>query len=118
MMTVKRVSAVPSPDGRRVAFVVAEAVMEGEKSEWLSHVHVARRRLREPPADARREVGDLAGGRPTAAWLGLHQHRGAASPTSGASTSDGGEAEQVTDEKGGVTCLRLVTRRRSRSRSS
>ena len=40
---VKRVSTVRvSPDGRRVAFVVGTAVMEGEKSEWLSHVHLAR----------------------------------------------------------------------------
>src|ERR1051325_9683044 len=39
---VKRVSSVrPSPDGKRVAFVVATAVMEGEKSEWLSQVWVA-----------------------------------------------------------------------------
>ena len=41
-MTVKRVSnVIPSPDGTKIVFVVAEAVMEGEKSEWLSHVHVA-----------------------------------------------------------------------------
>ena len=33
-----RVSSVRvSPDGKRVAFVVGQAVMEGEKSEWLSH---------------------------------------------------------------------------------
>src|SRR5262249_52436886 len=39
---VKRVAAVrPSPDGKRVAFVVGSAVMEGEKSEWLSQLWVA-----------------------------------------------------------------------------
>ena len=41
ILEVKRVGpVVPSPDGLRAAFVVSEAVMEGEKSEWLSHVHV------------------------------------------------------------------------------
>ena len=39
---MKRVSPVASsPDGRRVAFVVATAAMEGEKSEWVSQIHVA-----------------------------------------------------------------------------
>ena len=42
MMTVQSVGAVqPSPDGKRVAYVVGEAVMDGEKSEMLSQIHVA-----------------------------------------------------------------------------
>lgn len=42
MMKVKRVGpVVPSPDGTRAAFVVSEAVAEGEKSEFLSQIHVA-----------------------------------------------------------------------------
>ena len=42
LLEVKRISdVVPSPDATRVAFVASEAVMEGDKSEWLSHVHVA-----------------------------------------------------------------------------
>ena len=42
-LRVRRVQAVqPSPDGTRVAYVVGTAVTEGEKSEWLSHVHVAK----------------------------------------------------------------------------
>ena len=41
LLKVKRVGpVVPSPDGNRTAFVVSEAVMDGEKSEWLSHIHV------------------------------------------------------------------------------
>ena len=40
---IKRVSTViPSPDGRAVAFVVADAVMLGEKSEWNGQIHVAK----------------------------------------------------------------------------
>jgi dipeptidyl aminopeptidase/acylaminoacyl peptidase len=39
---VKRVGTVRvSPDGSRAAFVVGAAVMEGEKSEWVSQIHVA-----------------------------------------------------------------------------
>src|SRR5262245_65550128 len=41
-MRVKRVSHVRvSPDGKRVAFVVSQAVMDSEKSEWLSQIHLA-----------------------------------------------------------------------------
>ena len=41
-MQVKRVSHVRvSPDGKRVVFVVAQAMMEPEKSEWVSQIYVA-----------------------------------------------------------------------------
>jgi dipeptidyl aminopeptidase/acylaminoacyl peptidase len=42
MMKVQRIGAVrPSPDGRQAAFVVTEAVMTAEKSEYLNHIHLA-----------------------------------------------------------------------------
>jgi dipeptidyl aminopeptidase/acylaminoacyl peptidase len=42
MLKVKGVGSVHvSPDGRHVAFTVREAVLEGEKSEYLTHVHLA-----------------------------------------------------------------------------
>lgn len=42
LMKVKRVtSVIPSPDATCVVFVASDAMMEGEKSEWLSHIHVA-----------------------------------------------------------------------------
>ena len=42
LLKVKRVGpVVPSPDASRVAFVVSEAVTDGEKSEWLSQIHIA-----------------------------------------------------------------------------
>src|SRR5687768_11301605 len=42
MMQVKRVGSVRiSPDGRRVAFTVRQAVMEDNRSEYLTHVHLA-----------------------------------------------------------------------------
>ena len=59
-LEVKRVQSVQvSPDGIRVAYVVGSAVTEGEKSEWLSHVHVgARRRIERVRADVGRQVVD------------------------------------------------------------
>src|SRR5262245_23184696 len=42
MMQVKRVGGLQvSPDGKRVVFTVRQAVMEGEKSEYLTHIHLA-----------------------------------------------------------------------------
>ena len=42
IMKVKRVGNVRvSPDGGWVAFVVGEAVMDGEKSEWVNHIYLA-----------------------------------------------------------------------------
>jgi dipeptidyl aminopeptidase/acylaminoacyl peptidase len=41
-MKVKEVtSVVPSPDGKRVAYAVRTAVMEGEKSEYRTQIHLA-----------------------------------------------------------------------------
>lgn len=34
-------SVVPSPDGKRVAYTVRQAVLDGDKSEYLTHIHVA-----------------------------------------------------------------------------
>ena len=42
MMKVQRIAAVrPSPDGRQAAFVVTEAVMAPDKSEYVNHIHLA-----------------------------------------------------------------------------
>src|SRR6266550_8705804 len=42
MLKAKAVGEVAvSPDGKRVAFSVSAAVMDGERSEWLSQIHVA-----------------------------------------------------------------------------
>ncbi len=41
MMQVKRIgSVVVSPDGRRVAFTVRQAVMDGDVSEYRTHIHL------------------------------------------------------------------------------
>ncbi len=106
MMKVKRVSAVtPSPDGRRVAFVVAEAVMEGEKSEWLSHIHLG---AADGSGSRHLTRGDKSATSPRwspdGRWLGFLSSR------SGKANvwridPDGGEAEMITDVKVGVTAF-------------
>ena len=41
-LTVKNISNVAvSPAGQQVAFQVATAVTDGERSEWVSQIHVA-----------------------------------------------------------------------------
>src|SRR5262245_3068249 len=42
MMQVKRVGHVrPSPDGKRVVYTVTEAVMTPDRSEYVTHLHLA-----------------------------------------------------------------------------
>ena len=105
-MTVKRVSTVvPSPDGSMVTFVVSEAVMDGEKSEWLSHVHIANadgsggRQLTRGDKSA-----TLPRWSPDGRWIGFITSRSGTANVWRISVS-GGEAEQITDEKGGVTAF-------------
>jgi len=108
---VKRVTQVrPSPDGRHVAFVVATAAMEGEKSEWLSQIWVA-------DADGRSAVQLTRGDKsstapawsPDGQWIAFTSARGAdkdAKPNLWRIRIDGGEAEALTEEKGGTATPR------------
>lgn len=105
IMKVKRVGpVVPSPDGTRAAFVVSEAVIEGEKSEWLSQVHVA-------TADGSRAVQLTRGEKsatqprwsPDGHWIAFLSARGGERPQLFRIPVDGGEAEQLTSGKSGIT---------------
>jgi dipeptidyl aminopeptidase/acylaminoacyl peptidase len=103
MMKVRRVTAVtPSPDSRRVAFVVAEAVMEAEKSEWLSHIHLASadgsgsRQLTRGEKSATSPKWS-----PDGNWLGFLSSRSGKTNV-WRINPEGGEAEMLTDVKGEV----------------
>jgi dipeptidyl aminopeptidase/acylaminoacyl peptidase len=106
MMQVRRVTAVtPSPDGARVAFVVGEAVTDGEKSEWLSHVHLA-------AADGSGSRQLTRGGKsatspkwsPDGTWIGFISSRSGKANVWRISPG-GGEAEMITDVKHGVSAF-------------
>ena len=113
-LRVKRVQAVQvSPDGSRVAYVVGAAVMDGEKSEWLSHVHVAR-------ADGSGAFALTSGDKsstgpawsPDGKWIAFLSGRGPKDKDGKDPKAnvwrirvDGGEAEALTDEKGGVSAF-------------
>ncbi len=65
-LEVERVSNVMvSPDGNRVVFQVAEAAMDGERSEWLSHLHLVPVNDDELPQESRRLTeGEFNAGTP------------------------------------------------------
>ena len=91
-----------SPDGEHVAYVVREPLMEGEKSEYLSHIWVA-------AADGGRNVrftrGEHSAGSPAFSpdgqWLAFSTARSDKNQI-WVIPMAGGEARQVTDAKAGV----------------
>ena len=95
-------SAVPSPDGKRVAWTQSTAVMTGEQSEWVSQIYLAgadgagRIQLTRHEKGARSPLFS-----PDGRFLYF------SSPRSGKNNlwripADGGEAEMLTDWKGGL----------------
>ena len=106
MMGVKRVLAVvPSPDGTKVAFVVGTAAMDGEKSEWLSQVHLA---AADGAWSRQLTRGDKSATAPSwspdGKWIAFLSSRSGKANVWRISP-DGGEAEMITDEKSDVSAF-------------
>jgi dipeptidyl aminopeptidase/acylaminoacyl peptidase len=112
---VKRVSSVRvSPDGSRVAFVVAVPDVEGEKSEWVAQVHVARA---DGSSSFQLTRGEKSATSPewspdgrTIAFLSARgPEKDGKDPKAGLwrVAVDGGEAEPLTDEKSAITSFRF-----------
>ena len=91
-----------SPDGSRIAYVVREPLMEGEKSEYRSHIWVA-------DTDGSRNLqftrGESSASRaafsPDGRWLSFTTARSGSNQI-WVIPLDGGEAHQVTEAKSGV----------------
>jgi dipeptidyl aminopeptidase/acylaminoacyl peptidase len=112
LLKVKRVGpVVPSPDGLRVAFVVSQAVMEDEKSDWLSHIHVAN-------ADAsdtfQLTQGDKSATNPRwspdGRWIAFTSSRGGEKEKANLFRIrvGGGEAERLTSEKSSISTFEFA----------
>jgi dipeptidyl aminopeptidase/acylaminoacyl peptidase len=108
ILKVKRVgSVVPSPDASRVAFTVSEAVMEGEKSEWLTHIHVA---AADGSSAYQLTRGDKSATSPR--WspdgqsIAFLSQRGGDKNNVFVIRVAGGEADQITSEKASISALK------------
>jgi dipeptidyl aminopeptidase/acylaminoacyl peptidase len=104
ILQVKRVGpVVPSPDATRAAFVVAEARMDGEKSHWLSQIHVA---SADGSSGFQLTHGDKSAlspkWSPDGQWIAFLSQRGGDTSNLFRIRLAGGEAEALTDEKGGI----------------
>ncbi len=105
-MKVQRIAAVrPSPDGKRVALVVTEAVMTPEKSEYLSHLHLTTNIPGTRPSTRQITFGDKSATQPV--WSNDGKRLAFLSSRSGKNqiyvmSLDGGEGEPITDQKADI----------------
>src|SRR5579863_332405 len=104
MFKAKGVAEVSvSPEGKRVAFAVSTPMMDGEHSEWLSQIYVSTN----GSGQIQLTRGDKSATNP--AWSPDGQWIAFLTPRAGPKANlwripvAGGEAEQLTDEKGGIT---------------
>lgn len=95
--------AALSPDGKWIAYTVSEPLMEGEKSEFRTHIFLA-------SADGKSDFQFTQGDKsctnpqwsPDGAWLAFLSSRGGDKNNIWLIRLHGGEAEKLTDAKSGV----------------
>jgi dipeptidyl aminopeptidase/acylaminoacyl peptidase len=91
-----------SPDGNRIAYVIRVPVLEGEKSEYLSHIWLVGADGSDPRQFTRGEISASSPAfSPDGRWLAFSSRRGEKSQV-WAIPLDGGEAQQVTDADNGA----------------
>jgi len=105
VLKVKPVGSVRvSPDGGKVAYVVGEASIEGEKSEWVSHIHVSNTDGSDSFQLTRGEKSaSFPSWSPDGRYIAFLSSRGSEKSNIWRILVNGGEAERITDEKGGVS---------------
>ena len=104
MMQVKRIGSVQvSPDGKRVAFTVRQAVMEGDLSEYRTHIHLANIDGSDPWQFTRGEKScDDPQWSPDGEWIAFVSNR-VEKRNVWLIRPDGGEAMQITQSKSDVS---------------
>ena len=107
MMQVKRVGSVQvSPNGQRVAYTVKQAVMEGDLSEYRTHIHLANADGSQPRQLTQGEKSsDDPQWSPDGKWIAFVSSR-IGKKNLWAIQPDGGEAVQLTELKSDVGSFR------------
>lgn len=107
MMQVKRIGSVQiSPDGQRAAFTVRQAMMEGEVSEYRTHIHLANTAASGArPLTQGDKSCDEPQWSPDGKWIAFLSNR-VGKKNLWLIRPDGGEATQLTESKSDVTSFK------------